>query len=493
MSASGSAHDVVVVGGGGGGGDAAAAQLPPGFEIRPLTLEHLEPAKEIFAHSMIYDSPLWSGLYTRDQETRFQSLCRASHFMVKRQIESGLSLGVFDTWRHASESDEKGKNAAISRPRRGEKKNARSRSLGCGNGANDNNLRKGEETVQSDQSQRERELANSSLASIALGFDAYHPIDQRFVAPVMGSLPASTHFFEELQKRNPVVTCRRKASSSSSPPPSSSAGNNNDRDKDGDNHSHGNGQRRARGRSHSGMPDDSGIPQRSRSRSRRSSRCSSSSSSSSTSTITPKSMSSSVSSSHASPERNGGYTYTCFNAQSADEGQERREQQEGAEDLLLSQIRPDPTGPNQVLKRMGTATRHEYQGYGLMRALSHHMMRFAADKGFREIHIDCLHDSVTGVWSRPPEPFRAVVACSVDVWDIEAEEEEEEEDFSELDDFDDDSSEDGDDCVGRIAMIVEQLEKVQIEEEAEKERRRFPYRPVRQTISKIYVLLQQGE
>lgn len=71
----------------------------------------------------------------------------------------------------------------------------------------------------------------------------------------------------------------------------------------------------------------------------------------------------------------------------------------------------EATGPRQVLLRNSTATRAGEEGKGFMGILARHMMRQAAADGFRGIQIQCLHDSVCRVWSRPPEPFRGEVVA----------------------------------------------------------------------------------
>ncbi|KAG6363924.1 hypothetical protein INS49_009027 [Diaporthe citri] len=84
--------------------------------------------------------------------------------------------------------------------------------------------------------------------------------------------------------------------------------------------------------------------------------------------------------------------------------------------ILAERDKRDPasweaTGPGQVLFRNSTATRAGEEGKGFMGVLARHMMRKAAAEGFRGIQIQCLHDSVCRVWSRPPEPFRGEVVA----------------------------------------------------------------------------------
>ncbi|KAI1168387.1 hypothetical protein F5B18DRAFT_598209 [Nemania serpens] len=105
-----------------------------------------------------------------------------------------------------------------------------------------------------------------------------------------------------------------------------------------------------------------------------------------------------------------------------------------------------PNAPGQVLRRMGTATRAGAEGRGFMKAMAHHMMRRAAKDGFREIQVDCLHDAVRAVWTNPPPPFRGSLAGEVDTYALD----------------------ETDECGGR----------------------RFPYRPVKQRLARVYVTLR---
>ncbi|KAI0432780.1 hypothetical protein F5Y09DRAFT_127298 [Xylaria sp. FL1042] len=105
-----------------------------------------------------------------------------------------------------------------------------------------------------------------------------------------------------------------------------------------------------------------------------------------------------------------------------------------------------PTAPGQVLQRMGTATRADAEGGGFMKAVAHHMMRRAAASGFRGIRIECFHDAVTAVWANPPVPFTGCVAGEVDTY--------------------------------------------MLDEMDEEGRRWFPFRPVRQRLTKVYVTLR---
>jgi hypothetical protein len=83
----------------------------------------------------------------------------------------------------------------------------------------------------------------------------------------------------------------------------------------------------------------------------------------------------------------------------------------------------EATGPFQVLKRMGTATRSDYMGLGITKTMAHWLMFDASEKGFRGINIECYHDAVNHIWTHPPKPFSAerVAVFSVDEYDTQKE------------------------------------------------------------------------
>ncbi|KAI3337903.1 hypothetical protein F4824DRAFT_94033 [Ustulina deusta] len=262
-------------------------KLSSRYEIRPLELEHLEWAKAVFAHSFVFGSPIWRNLYPLNRTARFYGLYQASDYLIKYQISSGLSLGIFDTGY--------------------EFKNPESAASGGHLYFDFSDPNVGEDEL--------LHQMDTPLVSIACAFDAFYVMDNRRVAPVTGRLPASASFHAALAERHdPRETW------------------------------------------------------------------------------------------------------------------------------------PPPTGPGQVLQRMGTATRADAEGIGFMKTMAHYMMRRAAETGFRRIQIECFHDAVTAVWTNPPVPFKGSVAGEVNTYTL------------------DETDEDG--------------------------RRRFPYRPVKQRLTKVYVTLR---
>ncbi|KAJ4290495.1 hypothetical protein N0V90_010712 [Kalmusia sp. IMI 367209] len=65
-----------------------------------------------------------------------------------------------------------------------------------------------------------------------------------------------------------------------------------------------------------------------------------------------------------------------------------------------------PKAHREVLMRNATSTRHDYEGENIMAGLARWLMREADVRGFRGIQIECVHDAVTHVWSKPPAPYK---------------------------------------------------------------------------------------
>jgi hypothetical protein len=68
-----------------------------------------------------------------------------------------------------------------------------------------------------------------------------------------------------------------------------------------------------------------------------------------------------------------------------------------------------PKAHREVLMRNATSTRHDYEGEHIMAGMARWLMREADARGFRGIQIECVHDAVTHVWSKPPAPYKGTV------------------------------------------------------------------------------------
>ena len=67
------------------------------YEIRPLRPEHITWAAALYAHANIFCSPLWAALYPENKTARAYRTFISVEPLVRHQVQSGLSVGVFDT------------------------------------------------------------------------------------------------------------------------------------------------------------------------------------------------------------------------------------------------------------------------------------------------------------------------------------------------------------------------------------------------------------
>jgi hypothetical protein len=70
--------------------------LPPRYEIRRLTLDDMPAALAIAMHSNMFYSPVWPVVYPEDKTARLYKGYRSGDYLIRHQIESGHSFGVFD-------------------------------------------------------------------------------------------------------------------------------------------------------------------------------------------------------------------------------------------------------------------------------------------------------------------------------------------------------------------------------------------------------------
>jgi hypothetical protein len=234
----------------------------PRYEIRKLGPEHLAWGKAIVIHSMVFHSPVWPKIYPEHQIQRVYQGFQAADYIVRHQIDSGLSYGVFDKEYQFKHPESAKSGGALY--------------------WDEHNLDSTSELL--------LEQMDFPLVSIALAFDTTNPFHVPSLKPFCAVLP----FF-------PVVFGRFAVADSREP---------------------------------------------------------------------------------------GSW---------------------------------EAKGPKEVMGRSGTATRADYEGQGIMKKMSHWLMREAANMGFRGITIDCFHDAVHCVWMTPPAPFKATLAGSFNINDIEEE------------------------------------------------------------------------
>src|SRR3569833_1278257 len=72
------------------------SRLPARYEIRTLEPKHSDWANALVMHSTAYSSPVWSKIYPDDRVGMCYGLFKAATYLINHQIESGLSIGIFD-------------------------------------------------------------------------------------------------------------------------------------------------------------------------------------------------------------------------------------------------------------------------------------------------------------------------------------------------------------------------------------------------------------
>ncbi|KAJ6140184.1 hypothetical protein N7471_006670 [Penicillium samsonianum] len=153
--------------------------LPPQYEIRVLGPEHEEWARAICIHTNLFHSPLWPVVYPENKIQRAYQTFQAAHYLIKHQIDSGKSLGIFD------------KEYQYKRPE----------SAAAG-GKLYWNLE--------DECATESDLAEQMdfpLVSIAMAYDGIDEIDMAQIESLIATLPLFEtvyHSLEELDQRDPA-------------------------------------------------------------------------------------------------------------------------------------------------------------------------------------------------------------------------------------------------------------------------------------------------
>jgi hypothetical protein len=67
------------------------------YEIRQLSVAEIPWASAIIIHSNMFHSSVWPVVYPEDKTKRAHRGMAAVDYLVRRQVESGMSFGVFDT------------------------------------------------------------------------------------------------------------------------------------------------------------------------------------------------------------------------------------------------------------------------------------------------------------------------------------------------------------------------------------------------------------
>lgn len=162
------------------------SSLRPRYEIRQLESQHVEWAAAIVSHSNSFYSTVWPFLYPEKDGKDMIQLAIDADYLIRHQVDSGLSFGVFDT-EYVFKREESNATAGklywdLSEP-----------------------------SVQQEQgleAEAERLLGQMDfpLVSVALSYDAHNALDMSKMEPLMAALPhfgLAYHSLEELDSRDP--------------------------------------------------------------------------------------------------------------------------------------------------------------------------------------------------------------------------------------------------------------------------------------------------
>ncbi|KAF2029177.1 hypothetical protein EK21DRAFT_68360 [Setomelanomma holmii] len=163
------------------------SSLKPRYEIRKLEPEHVQWATAIVGHSNGYHSPVWPVIFLDDMTTRVLDLLDAGDYLVRHQINSGMSFGVFDTQYEFKTEEAKKVGGKLFWDR------------------NEPSIQEKEGL----EAEGERMLKQMDfpLVSVALAYDANNPLDMEKMGPLMNVLPlfgAFYHVVAELDQRDPA-------------------------------------------------------------------------------------------------------------------------------------------------------------------------------------------------------------------------------------------------------------------------------------------------
>jgi len=149
--------------------------LPARYEIRKLTTEHMDWIAAICVHSNLYCSPVWSVLYPDNKPERLYAGLRAADYLMRHQVESGMSFGVFD------------KEYKFKRPE---------------SAATGGRLY-WDETHTDITGDELLAQMDFPLVTIAMAYDGINPLDMARLAPLMALLPAFGSVYHGLEAGDP--------------------------------------------------------------------------------------------------------------------------------------------------------------------------------------------------------------------------------------------------------------------------------------------------
>ncbi|OAL22695.1 hypothetical protein AYO20_11147 [Fonsecaea nubica] len=149
--------------------------LPPRYEIRRLTDEHIEWAKALVVHTNLFYSPVWPVCYPDAKTERLYRSYHAADYLVRHQIGSGHSFGVFDLEYRFRREESKPTGGKLYWELK-------------------------DTTLDADQLAEQMDFP---LVSIALAYDGFHPLDGEQIGPLIACLPLFGTFYHVLEVRDP--------------------------------------------------------------------------------------------------------------------------------------------------------------------------------------------------------------------------------------------------------------------------------------------------
>lgn len=151
--------------------------LPSRYEVRKLTVEDIPWATAIVLHSNIFYSSIWPITYPTGQTARLYNCFQKGEYLIRHQVESGHSFGVFDLEYRFKRQESKATGGKLYW-------DFKTMSLGA------------DELL---------EQMDFPLLSIALSYDQINPLVPEKLGPLMEELPlfgTAYHILEELDTRD---------------------------------------------------------------------------------------------------------------------------------------------------------------------------------------------------------------------------------------------------------------------------------------------------
>jgi hypothetical protein len=153
--------------------------LDPRYEIRQLAAADIPWVSAIIIHSNLFHSPVWPLLYPEEKIKRVHRGMPAADYLVRHQVESGMSFGIFDT-----QYEYKRPKSAVTQGK----------------------LYWDEDDLKSDGAALLQQM-DFPLVSIALSYDGGNPLDLPRMMPLIEVLPLYGTLYQALEsmdKRDPA-------------------------------------------------------------------------------------------------------------------------------------------------------------------------------------------------------------------------------------------------------------------------------------------------